>query len=200
MDWRQTLSFLKNADQEIPLTLDYVKDGKIKPGDFVTLKGTAMHPKENKVIFKPFVLYKVLEIYPQEGPSAQGLILNSELGKWYVHFDEDGGAGYFFHVTLTPEEELGQLEGLPFQIMEMLHKYKSITRNTLISEILQENYSEDKKKMDSLKNDIFRAIKLLLDAGKIQRSKRPGFYELSLDGQKEMQEHYKGPLDSNTPE
>ena len=198
MDWRNTLSFLKQTDQEVPLTLDYIRDGNIKPGDFAMLKHSAID--DGKIVFKAFSLYKVLEIYPQEGPGVQGLILNSELGKWYIHFGKDGGANYFYHATLTPEEELGQLEGLPFRIMEMLHTYKSITRNTLISEILQENYSEDKKKMDSLKNDVFRAIKLLLDAGKIQRAKRPGFYELSLDGQKEMQEHYKGPLDNNTPE
>lgn len=183
--WRET--FLKEAQHN--LSLEYLQEGHLEVGDYIYTsmigyEPDATNPKEDKPLFLTDKPYKVLEIV-KEGGTPTGVIMESEKGPWAMDFREDY-ITYFKHKQFTTDERLGLLDVVPFKIMELLHSYKEAPRAHIISTILQDNYSRDADKMQQLKENISESIYLLLQAGKIEKGNRPGFYKLTIDGQREM--------------
>lgn len=194
--WRDLID--KIAQQK--LSLEYIQEGHVKPGDFISTTTTGYSPndkKDDKPLFIADKLYKVIDVL-REGDKPVGVVVNSEQGKWLLDARQSY-IQYFNHVDLSPEERLGLLDVIPLEIMQFLDKYKEVPRTYIISELMQSHYSNDIRVMKKMKDDVTEAIYLLIQAGKIERGSRPGTYKLTLDAQRDLHEPLGNPHEQPLP-
>ncbi|MCK9543215.1 MAG: hypothetical protein M0R03_14435 [Novosphingobium sp.] len=168
----------KTSVKEIPFTLDLLKNGGVKKGDLLVPYDSLYSSIKNRTAFLSQKYYKVLEV------RADGVVLNSEIGKYFVHFNSpDGGADNFYLVEeLSNEELLGTYGTLPLEIMQLFQSHKKGRRNEVAQELAYKYGIDNKSKKDALFKDVVRIFEILEDEGLIEPI-RIGVYALTDKGQ-----------------
>jgi len=177
--WRDVM--LKEViAEDNTLTVQDVKS--LNVGDYLIPIINGFEPEDQVQEVPLFIKDKTYEILEVKPP---GVVIESEKGNWWLDFSE--GLGKFFRVKqLTSEEQLGELESLPYEIMKLLNEYGDVPRSRIITAVIQMSAVTDSSEVKALRNNIIKAIGLLFRAGKIQQSEKVGIYKLTPEGLQEM--------------
>jgi len=179
--WRDTM-LKKVIAEDSTLTVQDVNS--LNVGDYLIPITNGFEPEDQVQEVPLFIKDKTYEILEVKPP---GVVIESEKGNWWLDFSE--GLGKFFRLKqLNTEEQLGELESLPYEIMKLLNTHGEIPRSRIITAITQMNSVTDKVNVSALRNKIIKAIGLLFQSGKIQQSEKVGIYKLTPEGLKEMWE------------
>ena len=135
-NWRDVL--VKRAMEEIPITVELLKNDGLVKGDHVSPKGDLSNDEGEKTFFEGQA-YEILEI--TEVPL--GLTLKSELGSWFLPFPE---SGYFFttnfvKVILNEEDHLSMnFDVIPNEIFTLLFDHDQLSRATVRRELVAQGF------------------------------------------------------------
>jgi len=182
------MSNMVTASNTIPLSPQMIQEGKLEIGDNISTNITlkTLYNGVNQDVFVAGKLYEVQSINNSD-PSNPVVFVESELGKWGIHFDKkkDGGAYYFYKEELSPEEkELNlldeqtiMLDDKPQYLIDGILKYFSthkdkvtegIPRTVLIRSVLSfmPYIPPDRKK--EVNNAVANAVEVLRGHGYLE--------------------------------
>lgn len=179
--WRDVM--LKEVIAE-DTTLTAQDVNSLNVGDYLIPITNGFEPEDQVQEVPLFIkdkTYKILEVKPP------GVVIESEKGNWWLDFSE--GLGKFFRVKqLTSEEQLGELESLPYEIMKLLNEHGDVPRSRIITAMIQMNAVTAPSAVKALRANVIKAIGLLFQTNKIQQSEKVGIYKLTPEGLKDMWE------------
>ena len=189
------MSILKLSYELGPLTLSGLHDGSITVGDILIPPVDIPSVDGKKILFYGDKEYPILEVYPNQ-KNAEGVIVASTQGRWFIHFNSlAGGYKYFGVVRLNPEESLGKLEMIPLFILRLFNKYpgQALKRNEIISEIQHQLYSTNPKERARIRQNTEHALYLLEQTERILPGNTIGSFIISPKGKEDL-------LEKSTPE
>jgi len=176
-DWRKILVVADLKSE--PLTEEMLKNNEINIGDYVSPTVTLEYARTGRVSFIKDKVYRVLQVTPT------ALTILSEDGPHIIYFGAEGSGGIYFQKTvLTPDEQLGVFESIPYDILGLLLQFQhsSTHRRAIVDELLLRYHTIDKLKKEKLKHDIEESIALLVNHGYMESGDRIGTYKISTKG------------------
>jgi len=148
---------IKKAYESIPMDAAYAVDN-LKIGDYVVANKDMLNGAQTEVAIAKGAEFKVANLNFSDSKTP-GMFILDIFGGWGFHFGKNGLGWNFDHINMNEEDELGMDFGeIPYKILNTLIDQKILTREDLITKVIDNSMMVPIREKKKVYNNIDDAI------------------------------------------